>query len=153
MFERFTSHARRVLQLEGMEANRMHHAYLGTEHMLLALVREPEGHGHRALESVGLNLKQVRQAVAELVEEGPDTEIPDHFHQTPHIKHVMAVALEEARRLKHGHIGTEHLLLALLNEKDGVAVRALDKLDVRPEALRDEILDMLEKEHAAPAGE
>ncbi len=149
MFEHFTDHARRVLALEGIEAQRMHHDYLGTEHLLLALIREPEGHGHRALEAVGVDIRHARQALAEVVEPGPDVAIPEGFHQTPHIKHVMAMALEQARQLKSGDIGTEHLLLALLDESDGVAVKLLDRLGVKPEAVRAEVLGMLEAERAA----
>jgi ATP-dependent Clp protease ATP-binding subunit ClpC len=152
MFEHFTSHARRALSLEGQEAQRMHHEYLGTEHLLLGLIREPEGHGHRALENIGLNLKTVRQTVAELVEQGPDEAIPKGFHQTEHIRHVMSRAIEEARELKHGHVGTEHLLLALLEEEEGVAMKTLHKLGVKTDTLRAELLRMLEEERPAAAG-
>lgn len=148
MFERFTEHARRVLELEGLEAQRMHHSYLGTEHLLLALVREHDGHGHRALTNLGVSLKQVRAALAELVAVGPDQESPDVLHQSPRFKHVMAMALEEARALKKPHIGTEHLLLALLREPEGVAMKVLAKLNVKPEAVRDEVLRMLKEESA-----
>lgn len=146
MFEHFTEHARRVLELEGIEAQRMHHDYLGTEHLLLGLIREPAGHGHRALESLGADLAHVREALAKLVDEGPETFIPDGFHLTERCRHVMELALEEARRLRHGHIGTEHLLLALLGEPDGVAMRVLAELNIAPEAVRDEVEAMLDKE-------
>lgn len=149
MFEHFTEHAQRVLDLEGMEAQRMHHTYLGTEHLLLGLIREPEGHGHRALENLGLDLKTVRQAVLDLVEEGTNTDIPDGVCPTEHFKHVMEAAIQEARHLKHGHVGTEHLLLALLEETEGVAIKVLASLDVKPQAVRNEILTMLEQERAA----
>lgn len=151
MFEHFTDHARKALQLEGIEAQRMHHAYLGTEHLLLGLLREPAGHGHRALEAVGLDLRHVREAVAELVHPEPDVDIPEGFHQTEHIKHVMARAVEEARELKSGYVGTEHLLLALLEESEGVAVRVLEHLNVSPGTLRDELVRMLEAERTARA--
>lgn len=147
MFEHFTKHAQRVLELEGVEAQKMHHTYLGTEHLLLALVREPEGHGHRALAKLGVSYKQLRQTVSELVKTGPDTYIPDGFHQTPHIKHVMATAVAEARKLKHGHIGTEHLLLALLEEPEGVALRAIQGLGLKPQAVREEVLATIEHDH------
>ena len=146
MFEHFTEHARRVLELEGLEAQRMHHEYLGTEHLLLALIREPEGHGHRALESLGVCLKQARQVVHELVQEGPAEYMPDGFHPTPRARHVMAMAYEEARELKSSDVGTEHLLLALLREEEGVAVKMLRKLDVLPQDVRREVLHMLEQE-------
>jgi ATP-dependent Clp protease ATP-binding subunit ClpC len=146
MFEHFTDHARKVIQLEGLEAQRMHHDYLGTEHLLLALTREPEGHGHRALENLGLTHREVRKAVEELVADEPHADTPDGFHQTPRAQHVMQMALDEARQLKSANVGTEHLLLALLKESEGVAVHALEKLDVKPEKVRDEIFSMLEAE-------
>ena len=146
MFERFTEHAKRVLELEGIEAQRMHHDYLGTEHLLLALIHEPEGHGHRALAELGISLKQARASLSSLVQEGPHKELPKGFHQTPQAKQVMAMALEEARVLKRGKIGTEHLLLALLREPDGVAVHVLEKLGLTADQIRSEIEDMLEEE-------
>lgn len=149
MFEHFTDHAQSVLQLENLEAQRMHHNYLGTEHLLLGLVREPEGHGHRALEKVGVNLKQLRETVAELVGEGDQTDIPDGFHPTVHFRQVMQKAIDLARELKHGHVGTEHLLLALLDEADGVAVQTLQRLSIEPDSVKDEILTMLEQERSA----
>jgi len=146
LFEHFTEHARDVLRLEGLEAQRMHHEHMGTEHMLLALVREPEGHGHRALENLGVTLKQMRRALRDLVGDDPDTEIPDSFHETPHVRHVMKVALEEARARKDPDLGTEHLLLALLRESEGVAMQVLAKLDLTPEAVRQEVERMLQEE-------
>lgn len=153
MFEHFTEHARRALDFENMEAQRMHHAYLGTEHLLLGLIREPQGHGHRALENLGLSLKQVRQTVARLVEAGPDTDWPRGVCPTVHFRHVMEMAVEEARQLRHGHVGTEHLLLALLREPDGVAVRALAELGCEPQALRGEVLAMLAAEAHTASGQ
>ncbi|MFP4053197.1 MAG: Clp protease N-terminal domain-containing protein [Phycisphaerae bacterium] len=149
MFEHFTDHARAVLQLEGIEAQRMHHAYLGTEHLLLGLIREPEGHGHRALQNLNVDLKLVRQAVRKLAQKGPSTDIPDRLPHTQHFQHVIRVAIQEARALKSPDVGTEHLLLALLQETDGVAVRALEKINVKAQTVRDEILRMLEEEQAA----
>ncbi len=146
MFEHFTEHARQVLSMEGMEARRMHHTYLGTEHLLLALIHECHGHGHRALEKLGVTHAQARQALSELVAEEPDTDVPDFFPQTPRAKHVMEMALDEARRLKSADVGTEHLLLALLGEADGAAVKVLGILGVKPESVRDEVLRMLDEE-------
>ena len=146
MFERFTEHARDVLRLEGLEAQRMHHEHLGTEHLLVALVREREGHGHIALTNLGVTLKQLRGAVAELVAPDPDTDIPDAFHQTPQAKHVMAMAVEEARAHKDSHLGTEHLLLALLREPEGVAMKALAKLNLTAQAVGEEVQRLLREE-------
>jgi ATP-dependent Clp protease ATP-binding subunit ClpC len=149
MFERFTDHAQCVLRLEGIEAQRMHHDHLGTEHMLIALIREPEGHGHRALERLGLDLRHVRQAVHAVGTEGPQVDMPDALPQTEHFKHVMQAAVDEARKLGAGQVGTEHLLLALLKETDGVAMKALQKLRVKPQDVRDKVLEMIEEEQAA----
>lgn len=149
MFERFSEHARNVLEMEGLEAQRMHHSYLGTEHLLLALVHEPEGHGHRALANLGVSYRKLRQALAELVKAGPDNEIPDVLHQTPRFKHVMGMAVEEARALKHAHIGTEHLLLALIRETDGVAMHVLTAMNIDPQNLRREVLRLLEEDAAS----
>ena len=146
MFEHFTDHAKRVLDLEGMEARRMHHSYLGTEHLLLALIDEPRGHAHRALEGLGLDRRHVRQALAELIAEGPESDGSDYFPQTPRVRHVMKLALDEARRLKSPNIGTEHLLLALLGEPEGVAMKALEALGVKADDVRAKVLTMLEEE-------
>ena len=149
MFEHFTEHAQRVLELDSLEAQRMHHAYLGTEHLLLGLIREKDGHGHRAMENLGLCLKAVREAVTNLVSDGPDTAFPESFCPTTHFKHVMEMAVEQARDLKHSHVGTEHLLLALLHEPEGVAMKTLERLDVKAEDLRNEILRILEDDQQA----
>ena len=146
MFERFTDHARDVLRLEGLEAQRMHHEHLGTEHLLLALVREPQGHGHRALANLGVTLKQLRRALGELVDADADTEIPAAFHQTPRARHVMAMAVEEARAHKDVHLGTEHLLLALLREPKGVAIQALARLNLTAQAVGEEVRRLLAAE-------
>ncbi len=149
MFERFTDHAHKVLRLEGIEAQLMHHDHLGTEHLLLGLIREPEGHGHRVLERLGLDLRHVRRAVQAVAEEGPQVNLPDALPHTEHFKHVMQAAIDEARLLNNNHVGTEHLLLALLKETDGVAMKALAKLHVKPQTVRDEMLKMLEEEAVA----
>ncbi len=149
MFERFTEHARNVLRLEGLEAQRMHHEHMGTEHLLLALMREPDGHGHKALENLGVTLKQLRHALRELVGADPDTEIPDSFHQTPRVMHVMSMAIEEAREHKDVELGTEHILLALLREPEGVAMQVLAKVHLTAQAVHDEIERLLREERGA----
>ena len=146
MFERFTDHARDVLRLEGLEAQRMHHEHMGTEHLLLALVREPEGHGHKALANLGVTLKQLRSALVELVGSDPDTEIPDAFHMTERARHVMSMAVEEARARKDAHQGTEHLLLALLRETEGVAMQVLAKLNLTAQTVGEEVERLLQEE-------
>jgi ATP-dependent Clp protease ATP-binding subunit ClpC len=146
LFERFTDHARDVLRLEGLEAHRMHHEHLGTEHLLLALVREPDGHGHQALENLGVTLKQLRGALKELLEDDPHTDTPEAYHLTPRAKHVMAMAVEEAREHKNADLGTEHLLLALLREPEGVAMQVLAKLNLTGQAVHDEVERILQEE-------
>ncbi|MCL2701697.1 MAG: hypothetical protein FWE88_08390 [Phycisphaerae bacterium] len=146
MFERFTKHARTVLELEGIEAQQMHSQYLGTEHLLLALIAEPAGHGHRALAALGVNLQHARQALAKISQEGPRVKVPAGVYRTEHARNVMRATIDEARALKSPTIGTEHLLLALLRETDGVALHVLKKLNVKPQAVRDEILNMLAQE-------
>ncbi|MCP4376068.1 MAG: hypothetical protein GY794_07850 [bacterium] len=146
MFERFTEHARDVLRLEGLEAHRMHHEHLGTEHLLLALVREPDGHGHQALVNMGVTLKQLRGALRELIENDPDTKTPDAFHMTPKAKHVMEMAVEEARGHKSASLGTEHLLLALLREPEGIAMQVLSKLNLAAQSVSEEVERLLHEE-------
>ncbi len=146
MFEHFTEHARDVLRLEGLEAQRMHHEHLGTEHLLLALVREPDGHGHKALANLGVTLKQLRNALREIVDADPDTEIPESFHQTPRVMHVMEMAIEEARAHKTADLGTEHILLALLREPEGVAMQVLARLNLTAQAVHNEVERILAEE-------
>jgi ATP-dependent Clp protease ATP-binding subunit ClpC len=146
LFERFTEHARDVLRLEGLEAHRMHQEHLGTEHLLLALVREPDGHGHQAMVNMGVTLKQLRRALRELIENDPDTKIPDAFHMTPKAKHVMVMAIEEARAHKNGSLGTEHLLLALLREPEGIAMQVLSKLNLTAQSVSQEVERLLREE-------
>ena len=146
MFEHFTEHARDVLRLEGLEAQRMHHEHLGTEHLLLALVREPDGHGHKALANLGVTLKQLRNALREIVDADPDMEIPESFHQTPRVMHVMEMAIEEARAHKTADLGTEHILLALLREPEGVAMQVLARLNLTAQAVHNEVERILAEE-------
>ena len=146
MFEHFTEHARNVLRLEGLEAQKMHHEHMGTEHLLLALVREPEGHGHKALANLGVTLKQMRNALREVVGPDPDTEIPEPFHQTPRVMHVMKMAIEEARGHKDADLGTEHLLLALLREPEGIAMQVLAKLNLTAQSVHEEVERILQEE-------
>jgi ATP-dependent Clp protease ATP-binding subunit ClpC len=124
----------------------MHHEHLGTEHLLLALVREPDGHGHKALANLGVTLKQLRNALREIVDADPDTEIPESFHQTPRVMHVMEMAIEEARAHKTADLGTEHILLALLREPEGVAMQVLARLNLTAQAVHNEVERILAEE-------
>ena len=124
MFERFTDRARRVVVLSQEEARRLHHNYIGTEHILLALLREQDGIAARVLTGFGMSLDGVRLEVAGIVGEGQH-DGPQRIPFTPRAKKVLELALREALQLKHNYIGTEHILLGLIREGDGVAARIL----------------------------
>jgi ATP-dependent Clp protease ATP-binding subunit ClpA len=138
MFERFTERARKVVVLAQDEARRFHHNYVGTEHILLGLLREGEGVAAQALTSLGVTLERVREQVESIVGygEGTSREIPF----TPRSKKVLELGLREAMRLGHKYIGTEHLLLGLVREGEGVAARVLSNLELAPGRIRSEVL-------------
>ena len=121
MYERFTDRARRVMQLANQEAQRFNHEYIGTEHILLGLVKEGSGVGANVLKNLGVDLRKVRLEVEKLVKSGPEMVTMGKLPQTPRAKRVIEYAIEEARNLNHNYVGTEHLLLGLLRERDGVA--------------------------------
>ena len=127
MFERFTERARRVVVLAQEEARTLDHGYIGTEHLLLGLIREGEGVAARALESLGISLEAVREQVGEIIGRGQQPP-PGHIPFTPRAKKVLELALREAQQLGHGYIGTEHLLLGLIREGSGVAAQVLVRL-------------------------
>ena len=127
MFERFTDRAQRVVVLVQEEARMLNHSYLGTEHLLLGLVREGEDMAARALESLGINLQAVRQQVQEIIGQGQQAPA-GHIPFTPRAKKVMELARREADDLGHNYVGTEHLLLGLVREGEGVAAQVLVKL-------------------------
>ncbi|MDN5696987.1 MAG: NDP-hexose 4-ketoreductase, partial [Rubrobacter sp.] len=142
MFERFTERARKVVVLAQEEARHFNHNYIGTEHLLLGLLREDEGVAARALTSLGVSLDEVREQVESIVgygEEGSGGQAPF----TPRSKKVLELALREALQLGHNYIGTEHILLGLVRESEGVAARVLSNLDVDPDKVRREVVRML----------
>ena len=129
MFERFTDRARRVIVLAQEEARALQHNYIGTEHLLLGLIREGEGVAAKALASKGVELDATRKQVEEMI--GKGNAAPNgHIPFTPHAKQVLEFSLREALQLGHSYIGTEHILLGLIKEKDGLAAQALDRLNV-----------------------
>jgi nanoRNase/pAp phosphatase (c-di-AMP/oligoRNAs hydrolase) len=128
MLERFTDRARKVMALANQEAQRFNHEYIGTEHVLLGLVKEGSGVAANALKSLGLDLRKVRQEVEKLCKSGPDYELRGNLPQTPRVKKAIEYAIEEARNLNHNYVGTEHLLLGLIREQEGVAARVLCNL-------------------------
>jgi len=141
MFERFSSRARHVIVLSQEEARRLHHNYIGTEHILLGLLGEPEGVAGRALEGFGMSLEAARGEVAAIVSPGT-TEPGRHLPFTPRAKKTLELALREALQLHHNYIGTEHILLGLIREGDGVAAQVL-RQHADPTAVRMAVLDLL----------
>ncbi len=143
MFERFTDRARKVMALANQEAQRFNHEYIGTEHILLGLVKEGSGVGANVLKNLDVDLRKVRLEVEKLVKSGPDMVTMGKLPQTPRAKKVVEYAIEEARNLNHNYIGTEHLLLGLLREHDGVAAQVLMNLGLKLEVVREEVLNLL----------
>jgi len=143
MFERFTERARKVMALANQEAQRFNHEYIGTEHILLGLVKEGSGVGANVLKNLGVDLHKVRMEVEKLVKAGPDMVTMGKLPQTPRAKKVIEFAIEEARNLNHNYVGTEHLLLGLLREQDGVAAQVLMNLGLKLDEVRDEVLHLL----------
>jgi ATP-dependent Clp protease ATP-binding subunit ClpC len=127
MFERFTAYARHTVVLSQEEARRMNHNYIGTEHILLGLLGEPAGVAYRVLEAHGITLKGARQEVTELIGAGKQAQRGGHIPFTPRAKKTLELALREALQLKHNYIGTEHILLGLIRESDGVAAQVMRK--------------------------
>jgi len=142
-YDRFTDRARKVLALANAEAQRFNHEYIGSEHILLGLVKEGSGVGANVLKNLEVDLRRARLEVEKLVKPGPEMVTMGKLPLTPRAKKVIGYAMEEARGLNHNYVGTEHLLLGLLREHDGIAAQVLRNLGVKLEAVRDESLDML----------
>jgi ATP-dependent Clp protease ATP-binding subunit ClpA len=142
VFERFTDRARRVVVLAQEEARMLNHNYIGTEHVLLGLIREGEGVAAQALEGVGVDLETVRFNVEEIIGQG-ETAPTGHIPFTPRAKKVLELSLREALNLGHNYIGTEHILLGLVREGEGVAAQVLTKLGANLEGLRQEVINLL----------
>ena len=140
----FTPRAQQVLALARKEADRFHHNYVGTEHLLLGLINLGQGVAVNVLQKMGLDLDSVRQAVDEQVGLGPEAKPSGNVPYTPRVKKVLALAGKEAKGLNHSYVGTEHILLGLLREGEGVAARVLKSLDVDVERCRNEILSELD---------
>ncbi|MFI6513426.1 Clp protease N-terminal domain-containing protein [Streptosporangium sp. NPDC050855] len=142
MFERFTDRARRVVVLAQEEARRLGHGHIGTEHILLGLIREEDGVAGRALQRFGIGGDQVRNDVEEIIGKGGRTE-PGHIPFTAPAKKVLELSLREALGLHHSYIGTEHILLGLIREGDGVAARVLAGRGAHLEAVRAQVITVL----------
>ncbi|MHC4605180.1 MAG: Clp protease N-terminal domain-containing protein, partial [Planctomycetota bacterium] len=143
MFERFTDRARKVMALANQEAQRFNHEYIGTEHVLLGLVKEGSGVGATVLKNLDVEIKKLRLAVEKLVKSGPDMVTMGKLPQTPRAKKVIEYAIEEARSLNHNYVGTEHILLGLLRESEGIAAQVLMDLGLKLEEVRQEVLNLL----------
>ncbi len=143
MYERFTDRARKVMQLANQEAQRFNHEYIGTEHILLGLVQEGSGVAANVLTNLDVDLRKIRREIEKVVQHGPDTVMTDRLPQTPRAKRVIEYAILEARQLDHNYIGTEHLLLGLLREGDGVAGQVLMNLGLKLDTVRELVLNLL----------
>ena len=143
MYERFTDRARKVMQLANQEAQRFNHEYIGTEHMLLGLVKEGTGVAANVLKNLDVDLRKIRLEVEKLVQSGPEMITMGKLPQTPRAKKVIEYSMEEARNLNHNFVGTEHLLLGLLREHEGVAAQVLMNLGLKLEDVREEVLNLL----------
>ena len=148
--DRFTDRARKVLQLAQEEAQRFNHDYIGTEHLLLALVGEGEGVGVQVLRAMGVRPAELRAAIEFIIGRG-EPEPTGEPGLTPRSKKVLMLAVDESRRLQHDYVGTEHLLLGLVREGEGIAAGVLESLDVNLEKVRAQVMTLLEpppEEHA-----
>ncbi len=153
MMNNFTPRAQQVLALARKEADRFNHNYVGTEHLLLGLIKLGQGVAVNVLQKMGLDLETVRMEVEKQVGTGPETKMVGNIPYTPRVKKVLALAGKEAKSLNHSYVGTEHILLGLLREGEGVAARVLKSLEVDIERTRNEILKELDPNFTPPDAE
>src|SRR3979411_3092564 len=149
----FTPRAQQVLALARKEADRFNHNYVGTEHLLLGLIKLGQGVAVNVLQKMGLDLERVRMEVEEHVGSNPETNMVGNIPYTPRVKKVLALAGKEAKALNHSYVGTEHILLGLFREGEGVAARVLKSLEVDPARTRNEILKELDPNFRPPESE
>jgi ATP-dependent Clp protease ATP-binding subunit ClpC len=143
MYERFTDRTIKVMQLANEEAHRLNHEYIGTEHLLLGLVKLGSGVADQVLKNLQIEPRKIRTEIEKIVQFGPDPVMMGKLPQTPRAKKVIEYAILEARNLKHNYVGTKHLLLGLMREQDGVAAQVLVNLGLTLEDARDEVLRLL----------
>jgi ATP-dependent Clp protease ATP-binding subunit ClpC len=153
MYERFTDPARAAMKLSNQEAQRFHHEYIGTEHIVLGLVKEGSGLGVTILKNLDVDPQKIRLEVEKIVQFGPDMVTMGKLPHTPRAKKVIEYAMEEARGLSHNYVGTEHLLLGLLREQEGVAAQVLMNLGVQVDEVRERVVKLGTREPGAPAPE
>src|SRR6267154_536314 len=152
MMNNFTPRAQQALALASNEAGRFDHNYVGTEHLLLGLIKLGEGVAVNVLQKMGLDLEIVRKEVEKHVGPRPETKMIGNIPYTPRVKKVLALAGKEAQALHHSYVGTEHILLGLLREGEGVAAQVLKTLDVDIERTRNEILRELDPQFSSGQG-
>jgi ATP-dependent Clp protease ATP-binding subunit ClpC len=152
MMNNFTPRAQQVLALARKEADRFNHNYVGTEHVLLGLIKLAQGVAVNVLQKLGLDLETVRMQVEQQVGSGPETKMVGNIPYTPRVKKVLALASKEAKQLNHSYVGTEHILLGLLREGEGVAAQVLRNLDINLDKARNEILRELDPNFASEGG-
>jgi len=150
-FDRFNDRAKRVLALAQDEAIRFNHNYIGTEHLLMGLVREGEGVAARALDSLGVNLSHIRTSVESIIGRGDSTKSPSEITLAPQTKQVINYAIEESRMLGHSHVGTEHLLLGIVRQGESTAAKVLASLGVELEKIRHQVIIELGQQGPAAA--
>ena len=143
MFERFTDRARKVMALANQEAQRFNHEYIGSEHILLGLIKEGSGVGAEVLKRRDVDLRKTRAEVEKMIRPGPREVSIGRLPQTPRAKKVIEYAIDEARRMGHGHVETEHILLGLVRESDGVAAQVLLNLGLKLEEVRTATLELI----------
>ncbi len=143
MFDRFTDRARKVMTLAKQEAQRFNHEYIGTEHILLGLIQEGSGVAASVLKNLGIDLRKIRSEIEKLVKGSATMVTTGQLPFTPRAKKVLELSVEEASQLGHNYIGTEHLLLGLIKENEGIAARVLTNLGVKLEDVREEVLEFL----------
>ena len=143
MYERFTDRARKVMQLANQEAQRFNHEYIGTEHILLGLIKEGGGVAANVLKSFNIDLRKIRLEVEKLIQGGPDMMTMGKLPQTPRAKRVVQYAFEESQDLNSGYVGTEHIFIGLLREDEGVAAQVLMNLGLQLGNVRKNIMELL----------
>ena len=153
MSNRFTERAQRVILIAQEEAKRLNHDYVGTEHILLGLIALGEGVAAQVLANLGVNLRRVRSEIEKIVGTGDNVMLLGEIPFTPRAKKVLEYAVEEAQHMGHSYVGTEHLLLGLIREEEGVAARVLENLGLRLDVVREEVLNLLGEGQAPRVGQ
>src|SRR5262249_18664443 len=143
MSNRFTERAQRVILIAQEEAKRLNHDYVGTEHLLLGLIALGEGVAAQVLANLGVDLRRVRAEIEKIVGTGDNVMLLGEIPFTPRAKKVLELAVEEAQNMGHNYVGTEHLLLGLIREEEGVAARVLENIGVRLDVVREEVISLL----------